>query len=744
MREGTIPVDWFSRQVAQADRTDGGIDTLSTRIAHIRTWTFAANRPDWLADPEHWQGVTRTVEDRLSDALHERLTERFVDRRTSVLMRRLRENTMLETEIAKSGEVVVEGHVIGRLGGFQFMADPSGGSGGESVARRRPEGARRRDRHARRAARRTRPTISSCSRRTERSDGSARRSAGSRPAMSVAQPRVRILADEHLTGASRDVVQRTARSLADRPSSKSCSARCSLSRAEDVTGMARGLAFQLLEGLGVIERHRVAEEVKGLDQAARASLRKYGVRFGAYHVYLPALLKPAPRSLAAQLWALKRSDGELKGLDEVRQLASSGRTSFAADKEVNGALPDGRLPRVRRAGGPRRHPRAARRPYSPSARLAPRRPSEKPLGAVDGSSFTITPAMTSLTGSSGEDFASILRSLGYRMETRPKPAEPPPVPAMTRPRPRKTPAEKTTRAALAAVAAEAAETAEAAKPPESQPPAAAEPPMMPTRVAPEPAPIGARRGRRQRRNPPVAGHDSRHRTRRRADRGINRHGRGRCQTGHHGPGVAARAAAEGRGHEAAASRGRKASPAEPEMIEVWRPGRPPGSGGANTGARPARARCRRARRRRRASSAVAGRPRRERAEERRPGGTETRPRRGARPVPKRAGGEPPRPERRASDRPGARVVRRGRAESERDGERRAASTGAARRPRSGRRRRRDHRLQPRPRSRSARRLHQGDRPHRPSRTRARSELAVRQARRVEGTARGQQGAAVRG
>src|SRR5215475_6398360 len=114
-REGRIPVDWISRQVALADRTDGDIDTLSTRIAHIRTWTFAANRPDWLADPEHWQGITRAVEDKLSDALHERLTERFVDRRASVLLRRLKENTMLETEIAKSGEVVVEGHPIGRL-----------------------------------------------------------------------------------------------------------------------------------------------------------------------------------------------------------------------------------------------------------------------------------------------------------------------------------------------------------------------------------------------------------------------------------------------------------------------------------------------------------------------------------------------------------------------------------------------------------------------------------------------------
>src|SRR3954453_6774385 len=125
MRQGKLPIDWFARQVEQADVTEGDIDTLSNRIAHIRTWTFAANRPYWLADPDHWQGVTRAVEDKLSDALHERLTERFVDRRTSVLMRRMREHTALETDIRKTGEVVVEGHVIGRLDGFPFTPEAS-------------------------------------------------------------------------------------------------------------------------------------------------------------------------------------------------------------------------------------------------------------------------------------------------------------------------------------------------------------------------------------------------------------------------------------------------------------------------------------------------------------------------------------------------------------------------------------------------------------------------------------------
>src|SRR4029453_14977476 len=96
--------------------------TLANRIAHIRTWTFAANRPDWLPHPEHWQRKPHGGESRVSGPVRERFPGRFVDRRTSVLMRRLRENTMLETEITKSGEVVVEGHAIGRLAGFQFAA----------------------------------------------------------------------------------------------------------------------------------------------------------------------------------------------------------------------------------------------------------------------------------------------------------------------------------------------------------------------------------------------------------------------------------------------------------------------------------------------------------------------------------------------------------------------------------------------------------------------------------------------
>ncbi len=124
VRAGRIPDDWFARQIASLDRTDGDIDALSGRINQVRTCTFIANRTDWLVDPEHWQGVARQVEDSLSDALHARLTQRFVDRRASVLMRRLRENAMLEAEVTSTGQVMVEGHHVGSLLGFCFTPDP--------------------------------------------------------------------------------------------------------------------------------------------------------------------------------------------------------------------------------------------------------------------------------------------------------------------------------------------------------------------------------------------------------------------------------------------------------------------------------------------------------------------------------------------------------------------------------------------------------------------------------------------
>jgi ATP-dependent RNA helicase SUPV3L1/SUV3 len=431
-RDGTIKTDWFADQIAFADRTDGDIDTLSTRIAHIRTWTFAANRPDWLADPEHWQGVTRGVEDRLSDAMHERLTERFVDRRTSVLMRRLRENAVFEPEFNKTGEVAVEGHVIGRLDGFVFVADASAG-GSEAKAL---QNAAQKALASEIATRATRLAEAPDSQFVLAADGTLRWMGAAvgklQAGEEVLRPRVRIIADEHLTGAPREAVETRLNAWLKSHIEKLLGPLSELEAAADVTGIARGVAFQLIEALGVLDRQRVAEEVKGLEQPARASLRKYGVRFGAYHIYLPVLLKPSPRSLAVQLWALRHDGPQSKGLDDLLHLAGSGRTSIPLNREIDPAL-------YRTAGYRVCGERAVRVDIlerladliRPALAWRDGAPGTKPPGVFPGGGFTVVNGMTSLSGASGEDFASILRSLGYRMEKRPKPKEPEPAIAET-------------------------------------------------------------------------------------------------------------------------------------------------------------------------------------------------------------------------------------------------------------------------------------------------------------------------
>jgi ATP-dependent RNA helicase SUPV3L1/SUV3 len=425
---GTLPDDWIASQIKYANRTDGDIDTLSSRIAHIRTWTFVANQPDWLSDPSRWREESKAVEDALSDALHESLTKRFVDRRTSVLMRRLREKTMLEAEITPAGEVLVEGHHVGALSGFRFTPD-TGGEGAEAQALRNAAQKALATAIVERAEQLARAgdgeiVLSSDAYLRWRGEPVARLIASE----DVLKPRLVILADEQLSGPARDMVERRLNSWVTSHIATVLKPLVDLAADQSLAGMARGIAFRLVESLGILERRDVAEDVRGLDQDARAGLRRVGVRFGAHHVYMPALLKPAPSTLIAQLWALKHKDMDVPGLAEMPAISASGRTSVTVDPAFDSE--------VYRRFGFRVYGRRAVR-IDILERLADLiRPAlswqlgsagERPPGALPGGrGFTVTPGMTSLLGASGEDMAVILKGLGYRMDRVPKPVEPPP------------------------------------------------------------------------------------------------------------------------------------------------------------------------------------------------------------------------------------------------------------------------------------------------------------------------------
>ena len=424
-RRGKIPPDWIADQIAKVDVVEGDIATLANRLAQVRTWCFVANRAGWLDDAAHWQGVARRVEDRISSALHEGLIQRFVDRRASVLMRRLRENAMLEAEITSGGDVIVEGQHVGSLQGFRFTADPS--VAGEAA--KALNAAAHRALGAEYEARATRIADAVDEAFALANDGTIRwlgepvgRIA---PGPGVLKPTAQVLADPEIGETLLDKVKRRLELWLAQRIKKLLGALEPLETGEGLSGTVRGVAFQIAEELGVLERARVARDIRNFSQEDRAALRKLGVRFGAYHLYLPLLLKPAPRSLASLLWALRHGGLEgVKGLEEAPHLASSGRTSFAADPNVGKDF-------YRAAGYRLCGERVVRvdilerladliRPaiaYRPGASVG-----EPPPGAADEDGFVVTVAMTSLTGCSGDAFASILRSLGYVGAQRPGPA----------------------------------------------------------------------------------------------------------------------------------------------------------------------------------------------------------------------------------------------------------------------------------------------------------------------------------
>ena len=415
LQEGGIPKDWLARAVERIDRTHGDIDALSKRLAFIRTWTYVAQRTGWVEDETYWREATRRVEDRLSDALHAALTQRFVDRRTSVLMRRLKQKETLVAEVNDKGEVSVEGEFAGRLEGFRFRADATGNADEARMLNRAAYEALRPEFHLRADRFYNAPDTELDF--TEQGGlmwGDAaigKLVKGGDPL----KPGVEPFVDEEAGPEIAEKVKRRLQHFIDRRVATLFEPLLAIQKDEALTGLARGFGFRLVENLGLVRREDVAAEVKELDQDARGSLRKHGVRFGQFTVFMPALLKPAPTRLRLVL------SGLWQGLDEFPESPPPGLVTIPHIAEV--PVSTYTLSGYRPAGD-----RAIR--IDMLERLADM------LRAQDTrSGFEANADMLSITGMTLEQFANLMEGLGYaaergeREKTRAEPAPAPEAPA---------------------------------------------------------------------------------------------------------------------------------------------------------------------------------------------------------------------------------------------------------------------------------------------------------------------------
>ncbi|HQU67869.1 MAG TPA: helicase-related protein, partial [Albidovulum sp.] len=393
---GHVPDDWLESQIRRIDKTDGDIDSLSKRLAFIRTWTYVAQRSGWVADESHWRGETRAVEDRLSDALHGALTQRFVDRRTSVLLRRLKQKESLVAEVNDKGEVTVEGEFVGRLEGFRFQQDGSATPDEAKTLKQAAYEALKPEFHLRADRFYNAPDTELDF--TEQGGlmwGSYAVGKLVKGADAM-KPQVEAFVDEEAGFDVGEKVRRRLQHFIDRKVATLFEPLLNLQRDEALAGLARGFAFRLVEALGVLPREAVANDVKSLDQDMRGALRKHGVRFGQYTIFQPLLLKPAPTRLRLVLWSLN------EGLQEFPESPPPGLVT---------------VPNIE--GVPKGYYTLSG--YHPAGTRAIRIDMLERLADIlrtqdSKAGFEATPDMLSITGMTLEQFADLMAGLGYKGE----------------------------------------------------------------------------------------------------------------------------------------------------------------------------------------------------------------------------------------------------------------------------------------------------------------------------------------
>lgn len=295
-----LPTDYMAAQVGRLDRIDGDIDTLMGRIAAVRTWTYVSHRADWVEDPAHWQGITRTIEDRLSDALHQALTSRFIDRRTAMLVRRLKDPSRLSGDVDAGGAVIVDGQNIGQLDGFRFVSDEADTAPGKAFAAKAVLSA---------AALALRPEIAH---RTEHlaedgndafrltDDGAVlwrgQTVARLKPGIDRLTPQIDALPSDLLEPTQRDRIKKRVQAWVKAFIAHEFGPLAQADLA-GTKGAARGLLHSLSQSLGSVRRGDVAPQVRGLTDQDRQTLKTLGVRVGRLHVYCPDLCRPQPMRL---------------------------------------------------------------------------------------------------------------------------------------------------------------------------------------------------------------------------------------------------------------------------------------------------------------------------------------------------------------------------------------------------------------------------------------------------------------
>ena len=301
-KDGKITNDYMRLQLIKLDKLEGNVDSLSNRIANVRTWSYVSNKINWVENQSYWIEKTKLLEDRLSDRLHEELTKTFIDKRASVLARRLKQDMEFKTEIMEDDKVIIDDQFIGDLKGLKFEMDLKAGALETDI------------KSLKKAARQTvgpelKKRIQSIidTQLIELKDDFkiywknfpiAKLIAGK----DYLNPGIFLIVDDILENDEKQKLSVFIEKWIKEKINLVLKSLIDLKNLKEKNSSIKALAYQLYENNGVIKRELVTEYLKKLGQDERKILRDLGVKFGRYHVFLFRLLKPEAVSLRTLLW----------------------------------------------------------------------------------------------------------------------------------------------------------------------------------------------------------------------------------------------------------------------------------------------------------------------------------------------------------------------------------------------------------------------------------------------------------
>jgi len=326
LRNGNyIPEDWLNLQLERIDNTEGGIESLSANLASIRNWTYVAQKPDWIEDTKYWRERTREIEDRLSDSLHRKLTNRFIDVKVSVLLRKLGKKELLVPELKEDGGIEIEGQNIGKLEGFRFFRNLGSTPDEEKVLKEvttkiiGPQFEQLANKIAKAPNQEFDITEQGGLMWGNQAVGKLVK--GDDPY----EPKVRVFVDKIAGDKVKAKVLSRLEAYVSQKIRVDLENLLKLRNTDSMEGEVKAFAQRIVEEFGIIKRDTVSKEVKDLDQEKRKILRALGVRFGQYSVYEFTSIKPFPTRMRLTLWSLQNDFSEFPpspplGLTSLTQL----------------------------------------------------------------------------------------------------------------------------------------------------------------------------------------------------------------------------------------------------------------------------------------------------------------------------------------------------------------------------------------------------------------------------------------